>query len=131
LFLTLGEIRAGGGDGRVQGEEDVGVFLGDGGDAAGFGGGGGFAWVEAEVGFGDGGAGVGGDEMDALEGFAELLVGEFVEGVEVGADGAGEEDGVLRDDGEAGAEVVEFDGGDVDAVDDDTACSGFEEAEKS
>lgn len=37
--------------------------------------------------------------MHAHEGFAELVVAEFAEGVEIGADGAGEEYGVLGDDG--------------------------------
>ena len=57
-------------------------------------------------GLGQGGAVGGGDEVDTLEGFTELGVGELVEGVEVGADGAGEEDGVLGDDGETGAQVM-------------------------
>jgi hypothetical protein len=48
--------------------------------------------------------------MDSLQGFVELEVRELVEGVEVGADCAREENGVLGDDGKAGAEVVEFDG---------------------
>ncbi len=68
--------------------------------------------------------------MHALEGVAEGGVGLVVEGVEVGADGAGEEDGILWDDGEAGAEVVELDLGDVDAVDVDAAGARFEEAEE-
>lgn len=37
--------------------------------------------------------------MHAHEGFAELIIAEFAEGVEVRAYGAGEEDGVLRNDG--------------------------------
>lgn len=41
--------------------------------------------------------------MNTFEGFTELNIGELAEGVEVGADCAGEEDGILRDDGEARA----------------------------
>lgn len=39
----------------------------------------------------------------------EILM--LVEGIQVAADGAAEESGVLRDDGEAGAQVVQADGG--------------------
>lgn len=37
-------------------------------------------------------------------------------------DGAAEEDGVLQDDGEAGAQGVQRQFGDVDAVNDDAPC---------
>lgn len=37
-------------------------------------------------------------------------------------DGATEEDGVLQDDGEAGAQGVQWQFGDVDAVNDDAPC---------
>lgn len=39
------------------------------------------------------------DEVDLGQGGAELGVCVFVEGIEVGAHGAGEEDWILRDDG--------------------------------
>ncbi len=61
------------------------------------------------------------DEVGLAERGPELEVGVFVEGVEVGADRASEEGGVLRDDGQTGSQVVESDGGDVDAI--DTDCS--------
>ena len=51
------------------------------------------------------------------EGGPELEVCVLGKGVEVGADGAFEEGGVLGDDGEAGAEVLETDVGDVLVVD--------------
>lgn len=58
------------------------------------------------------------------EGGPELEVCVLGEGVEVGADGAFEEGGVLGDDGEAGAEVLETDVGDVLVVDYYRACAG-------
>lgn len=68
--------------------------------------------------------------MDAVERVAQGGVGVVVEGVEVGADGAREEDGVLRDDGEARAQVVQVDLGNVLPVDVDAAGAGFDEAEE-
>ena len=68
--------------------------------------------------------------MDAFEGVAELGIGVLVESIEIRADGAGKENGVLGDDGETAAEVVEVDLGDVDAVDKDLAFAGGEEAEE-
>lgn len=67
--------------------------------------------------------------MYALEGFAELDIGELVEGVEIGADSTREEDWVLGDDGESSTEIMELDSGDINPIDDDTTFSGFEEAE--
>ena len=57
------------------------------------------------------------------EGGPELEVGVLGEGVEVGANGAFEEVGVLRDDGEAGAEILEADLRDILVVDDYGACA--------
>ena len=124
LSLALGEVEAAFGDLGVEGLEDVGVCVG--------GGGGGGAAAGAR--FGDelvaaGRTGVA-DQMDAFEGVAELGVGVLVEGVEIAAHGAGEEHGVLRDDGETAAEVVQVDLGDIDAVDEDLAFAGREEAEE-
>lgn len=68
--------------------------------------------------------------MDTLKSFPELNVGKLVEWVEVRADCAGEEDWVLRNDGQAGAQVMKFDSRDVDSIDDNTAFSGFEESEE-
>lgn len=67
--------------------------------------------------------------MAACECFSDLVVRELVKGVEICADGAGEKDGILWDDCEARAKVVEADGGDVDAVDADATLSGFKESE--
>ena len=67
-----------------------------------------------------------GYEGGFAEGGPELEVCVFGEGVEVGADGAFEEVGVLGDDGEAGAEVLETDLGDVLVVNYDGACGGCE-----
>ena len=76
----------------------------------------GFAARDGDVVFGyEGGLAKGGPEL-------EVCV--FGERVEVGADGASEEVGVLRDDGEAGAEVLETDLGNVLVVDYDGACAG-------
>ncbi len=47
--------------------------------------------------------------MDLGEDGEDVLVCILGEGVEVGAYGSGEEDGVLGDDGEAAAEIGEFD----------------------
>ena len=54
-----------------------------------------------------------GDEVDAAEGVAQLVVRVVVEGVEVASHGAGEEDGVLWDDGQSAPEIVQFDLADV------------------
>lgn len=43
-------------------------------------------------------------------------------GVRGSPDGAAKEDGVLQDDGEARAQGVQWQFGDVDAVDDDSPC---------
>ena len=75
-------------------------------------------------------AAAGGDEAHALERVAEFGVGAPAEGVEVGAEGAGEEDGILRDEGEAGAQLAQLDLGQVDPVQDDPALSRLEEAEE-
>ena len=71
-----------------------------------------------------------GRKVHALERGLQLGVAVAVEGVEVGAHGAGEEDGVLRDDGKAGAEVVELDGCYVEAVDEDAAVRGVDESKQ-
>lgn len=68
--------------------------------------------------------------MNALEGLAQLGIGLVVERVEVGAYGAREEDGVLRDDGQARAQVVKLDGGDIDAIDMNAAGASLDEAEE-
>jgi hypothetical protein len=44
--------------------------------------------------------------VNALEHLSDLVVGEVVEGVEVGTDGAREKDWILRDDCETCAKVV-------------------------
>ena len=68
--------------------------------------------------------------MNTFEGFAELGIGELIKGVEIGADGSGEEDWILRDDGETHTQIVEFDGRDIDSINDNTAFSCFKESEK-
>jgi hypothetical protein len=68
--------------------------------------------------------------VDTFEGFAELDIGELIEGVEVRADCAGEKDRILRDDRKTGTQVLEFDGRDIDSIDNNTAFSGFKESEK-
>lgn len=68
--------------------------------------------------------------MYTLEGFAKLDVRKFVKGVEIGADCPRKEDGILWNDGQAGAEVVELDGRDVNSIDGNASFSGFEEAEE-
>lgn len=68
--------------------------------------------------------------MDAAQSVKELCVVVFVERVEVSADGTREEDGVLWDDGDAGAEVMETEGRDVEAVDKDAAGGRADELEE-
>ncbi len=104
LALAEGEVVAAKGDGGGEGQE--GSFVG--------------FWRICGVAV----------NMDLGEDGEDVLVCVFVEGVEIGANGSGEKDGVLGDDGEATAEIGEFDGGDVDSVDQDSAGAGGEEAEK-
>ncbi len=129
LPLALREVEAAFGDAGVEGVEDVRVGVcGGGGGGVGDGrGGGGAAGGRAHDSRGGSRAG---DEVDALEGVAELDIGVLVESVEVAADGAGEQDGVLRDDGQSAAEIVQFHRRDVEAVDADGARARFEEAEE-
>lgn len=68
--------------------------------------------------------------MHADKRIAEVRVGVLVKGIEVRAHGAGEQDRVLGDDGQAGAQGMQVDCGDVEAVDVDAALAGLEEAEE-
>lgn len=82
------------------------------------------------------GAGLGeldarGDQVGLAQGGPQRQVGVLVEGVEVGAHRALEQRRVLRDDGEARAQVAEANGGYVDAVNGDGAARDFYEAEQS
>jgi hypothetical protein len=120
LALALRQIEAALGDGGGEVAEGVGVFLGGGADRG--------------AGARRGGWGLGGlvgtDEVDALKTVTELGVGVVVEWIEVGADGSREQDRILRDDGKARAQIVELDGGDVDAVDVDASGASLQEAEE-
>mmetsp|Transcript_38462 Transcript_38462/g.115331 ORF Transcript_38462/g.115331 Transcript_38462/m.115331 type:complete len:259 (-) Transcript_38462:4107-4883(-) len=60
-------------------------------------------------------------QPDAGEDFVQTFVGVLVEGVEVRADRAGEEDGILRDDGDLLPQLLETEGADIDIVDGDGA----------
>lgn len=72
-----------------------------------------------------------GPEVDFLEGDDEGGVRVVVLGVRVGADGAFEEEGLLRDGVEAGADLLAGEGGNVDAVDGDGGGRAkFEHAEE-
>lgn len=68
-------------------------------------------------------------EFDGAEGDPDVIVRELFKGVEVEAEGAREEDGILGDDGEMGSEVAEVHLADVDAVDLDLARGEFDDAE--
>lgn len=68
-------------------------------------------------------------EFDGAEGDPDVVVRELLKGVEVEAEGAREEDGVLGDDGEVRSEVAEVHLTDVDAVDLDLARGEFDDAE--
>lgn len=118
LALALGEVQAAFGDGAREVAEDVGVGIGGGGGGG------------RRRGDGGRGAARAADEVHALEGVAQRGVGVPAEGVEVAPDGAGEEDGVLRYDCQARAQVVQLDGGDVQPVDVDAPGAGLEEAEE-
>lgn len=63
--------------------------------------------------------------MRVLQGAPDVLIGVDLEGVEVHAQRAREQHGVLRDDGDARAQLVQPDGRDVDAVDLDLALHRF------
>lgn len=72
---------------------------------------------------------VGADEIGLAQSGPQRQVAVLIEGVEVGADGAAEQRRVLGDDAEAGAQVREADGRDVQAVDRDAAAGELGEAE--
>lgn len=103
LALTLREIETAFGDGRSEVVEDV--CVADGGRrvgvGAGAGAGAGHDWCD--------GAARAADEVHALEAVAQFGVGVSLKGIEVGPHGAGEEDRVLRDDGESAAQIVQLD----------------------
>ena len=124
LALALGEVEAAFGDLGAEGLEDVGICVGGGGSGSAAAG----ARLSNEL-VAARETGVA-DQMNTFEGVAELGIGVLVEGIEVRADGAGEENRVLGDDGKTAAEVVEVDLGDVDAVDEDLTFAGGEEAEE-
>ena len=69
-------------------------------------------------------------EVGALERTPHVLVGELAVGVEVDAQRAGEEHGVLGDDGDARAQRVQPQEGDVDAVDQNLAGGSLHDAEQ-
>ena len=60
----------------------------------------------------------------------QLHVGMLVEGVEVGTDSTLEKGRVLRDDGKAGAQVLEDDGRDVGAIDGDAPSGELDKTEE-
>jgi hypothetical protein len=64
-----------------------------------------------------GGGSCGGDEVHSFETVTEFAVGVVVEGVEVGADGTREEDGVLGNDGQSRPEIVKLNLGNVQTID--------------
>ena len=66
-----------------------------------------------------------------LEGVPECLVGVLAAGIEVSAERALDDSGVLGDDGEIRAQVVEAKTGGVDFVDGDVPGGGFDEAESA
>ena len=51
-----------------------------------------------------------------LDHLPQVVVGELVEGVQVGAHGAGPHHGLLGDDGQGGAQLAQGQGGDVHTV---------------
>ena len=55
-------------------------------------------------------------QVGHAQGPPDLLVAVLPEGVEVGAETAGEDDGVLRDDGDGGPELGERYSGNVDTI---------------
>lgn len=67
-------------------------------------------------------------ELHSVQRIVEGLVRVLVERVEVVADRSAEEDRILRDQADGGAEVLEADLGDVESVDDDLATAGQREA---
>ena len=68
-------------------------------------------------------------EVGLLQGRPHLLVAVAAEGVQVHPEAAGEEDGVLGDDGQGGAEGPQAQLRDVQAVYSDAATSSFRQPE--
>lgn len=69
--------------------------------------------------------------MDTLKTLLQLLVGVLVKRIQVGADGTREQDGILGNDGQARAQAVKTDLGNVDTINGDGARAGLQEAEES
>lgn len=81
------------------------------------------------VGGGSGGRGC--TQLHAAQCIETVLVRMLVERIEVVSDRAREQNRVLRDDREPRAKIFEADRRDVDAVDDDLAFGGIDEAEET
>lgn len=114
LALALGEVQTALRDGRGEVVENVGVL----GDGRGVGG----------VGGGD--VPRGGEQVHALQTIPQLGIRVLVKGVQVRAHCAREEHGILRDNCEPRAQIVQLDLGDVQPVDVDRARARLEEAEE-
>ena len=69
-------------------------------------------------------------EMRQFECLPDLVVVVLLEGVEVDPEGAREEDGVLRDDGQSRAETGEAEMGDVDAINADASPGCLDDPEE-
>lgn len=61
-------------------------------------------------------------EMRMFQRPPDLIVCEGVERVQVGPEWSGEQNGVLRDDGDAGTQRVQTQGGDVNPINEDLAA---------
>ena len=70
-------------------------------------------------------------QLGVFEGVPECFVAVFATWVEVAAECALDDGGVLRNDGEVGAKIVEAEAGGVDFVDGDVAGGGLDEAESA
>ena len=64
-----------------------------------------------------------------FESVPECFVAVFAAGIEVSAEGTLDDGGVLRNDGEVGAKVIETEAGGVDFVDGDVPGGGFNQTE--
>lgn len=68
--------------------------------------------------------------MYAHQGFPEIEITELIKWIEIGTDGARKQDGVLWNNSQTGAQVMQFNFRNIDAVDRNAAFSSLKKAEE-